>query len=377
MKDKEIKLEVSEKNMTLRIVGFIIAVLVAVGGITSGIMAMMHKDEGWYEVDREDDGKVMMYRTGVTLTYHFTGESDAIRAAQKELTALYSDALRRAYRLLDASEEHEGYNNIAYLNAHPGEEVRVSTELFSVLTDALERTGRGEGYSLFSGPINAEWTRILYSGEQETFDPAVNSEEAEYLAALRERLFADGAVELRLDGAASTARLDISPDLAAFLEENDAAGVLDLGLLHDAYMLRLVADALEAQGWKAGYFITDSGLVLNLSESDAGDIILHGFRDGRVTEEETVEGGRSVAMSGFRSFRYYEDEGGYYEIAGRRRSPFVPSDGEFRGLILASYALNGEGDIVGAAYENAVLASVSDAARLRELESDSVRIYYD
>ncbi|MGX8699567.1 MAG: hypothetical protein ACSW8F_06515, partial [bacterium] len=284
---------------------------------------------------------------------------------------------RENYRLLDAETEWVPYQNIATLNAHMGEEIQVSPALYAVLLDAYERTRRQEGYNLFAGPLYAEWNSILYSASAADYDPDANPAEAERLHRLA-ALAAD-LTQYRLevvDEATCTLRLEVSEKVREELAALECeAGVLDLNLLHDAYLLQMLCGELEEAGWTKGVLSTQSGLAVNLSESDAGEFFLHDQRDGTVKETGTLPGGPGTAMSRFRLFPV-NDEAGYYAHGAVWRGPFVTASGVFSDVIRASYLPGGEENLVDTVYHNIRLHALTTRKAVEEALPEGAVVYF-
>ena len=147
---------VSDKHVGRRIVVFAVAFVVAVSAFAVGIYQATKKEPGYYVIAPAVDRDAMRYANGITLEYYFSGSSSEIKDAMREVTDRYSAVLQRAYKLLDPVNEYPGFVNLATINRNPGKELEVSEELFSILTDALDKTAEGQGFSLYAGALNAE-----------------------------------------------------------------------------------------------------------------------------------------------------------------------------------------------------------------------------
>ena len=148
-KKKSEKIEVSVKHKTLRIVCFVIVTVIAIVSFSIGISQWVKKEPGYYDIKASADDLVPGYANGITLTCYFDGKSDEIRVKNNNATTAYSNGLKWIYCMVDAETNYDGYNNIAMLNQHMGEDISVSSELFNILTDAYEFTCRGTGYNMF------------------------------------------------------------------------------------------------------------------------------------------------------------------------------------------------------------------------------------
>lgn len=349
------------RKYVLLLIGFIAAAGLAVFSFTNGILQYGHRDPGYYDVGLTDQGNAVLYGSGTHLLYYAEGRSSEIRLELNRVQKIFSEVLLNAYKMLDSQNTYEEIPNIAALNQNPGQEIRIGEELFAVLSDALERSGKEQGYDLFAGALFHEWQTLLYLEEPSDFDPALNQDEAELLSAITETLLKPGMISLKLT-APDTAALNISPEYQQFAEarEIEAPG-LDLNLLHDAYLLQLTAKGLKAQGIRQGYLYSESGCSLWL---DAGerDFSLYGYDGTSAAPAGTMRLQAPLAWCQLTAFPVTKEQKGYYRIAqgenSLMRHPFINSLTGEPGTVLEYAALSGgEDQIVDLAFMLAVLNS--------------------
>ena len=358
---------ISDKHVPLRIAAFVLAFIVAVGGITAGVVNIGRKQAGYNTVEPDADQSAPLYSADVTLTYLFTGSRSEIKEAYNAVQKDYSAALSRAYKLLDAENTYTGLPNLASLAESGGEAVELPEELYTVLLDALEKTRQQQGYNMFAGALYAAWTDILILEEPEPFDPVNDPTQAGRLQRLSKATADLGNFSLEIaDPDRHSLRFAVSEAYLALLEELEIeAPVLELNLLREAYELSMVRDALEAKGWKNGYLESRSGLTLLLSGQEASDIRLYGMREGKITPAAVCRAGGGTAASSFRAFALTEDEACYYRLTDASgqtilRHPFVTASGEFTDVLSSSLAVSGEGDPAAACWANIRLWNSGD-----------------
>lgn len=376
-KEKSNEITVNEKHVPLRILGFVLALVLAVGSFTFGVTRIGHKEEGMYDLTAAADAELPLYQSGLHARFLFRGESGQIKLALGQADKVYTEALNRNVKLLDARQEYDGVVNLATLNARVNQDVSVSPALYAVLTDAWEKTRAGEGYSLFAGPLCAEWESILILTEPEDFDPLRNENEAERL-----RLLADWAGQIdklrlvEVDAQQCILRVEAPEDYLRFLEEMELEPVvLDLNLLREAYLLELTGKELEEQGLNEGYLSTDSGLILSLSGQRTGEYVLYGYLNQMPQPAATARVEPGSAYSQFTAFPLITGvQTEYYAIqeAGRThlRSPWLPADGLDRELLLSSAVLRTDGALADACYENIRLRSAGSAGEIETMAAD-------
>ena len=362
MKDESI--EVSKKNLPLRITLFALAVVVAVVSFTYGVKKLSGNAEGYAAVGARADGDAPMYAAHVRLTYSFTGGSRGIRVMKNEISDAYSDALGRLYKLTDAETKYSGYEgNLADLNKRPNQEVTLPEELFEILSDALERTERGEGYSIYDAPLFAEWESIAYSSEAAEFDPLRNADAAERLRAIADAC-ADRencALEI-VDAENCVVRLNVAQSYLDFLKEYELPRiVLDLNVMREAYLLRGTAAALEQHGYVDGFLNSTGGLTVSLSGQVEGEYVIYSYVNSSARLAASVPVVSSAASAAFTAFPISDADTGFYRVDDVLRCAARPALTGDDDAIRSAFVLHRDGDVVAACYD-ALVCFLADAA---------------
>lgn len=361
MKERE-EIVISNSHNRLRIICFVLAVVLAVGAFSFGFTRLGHKDPGYYEIDAAEAEEAPMYSLGFTLIYYFEGDSDSIKAKLNAVTDLYSAALLRSYKLLDAETTYDGFVNLATLNQNLGKDMLVSEELLYILEDAWAKTQEQRGFNMFAGALYQEWNSILSLDDIAEFDPVTNPDAAARIRELAERTRELDSFDMQIvDESARSIQINVSREYLDFLEQKEYDGtVLSLNLLSDAYRLDLVRNALEAQGFTNGYLYTDSGLTLSLSGHSDGAYAMYGFDGTQVVQCASIDAKANSACSFFRVFPLQEGEIMYHAVSSdtdvRYYHPcFITATGEFADLISSSCTVRYDGDIVESCYANLIL----------------------
>ncbi|MBQ9196573.1 MAG: hypothetical protein IJ157_04940 [Clostridia bacterium] len=349
-----------DKKNVLRLMGFIAAVAVAIYAFTSGILSVGHKEPGYYDVGLTAEGSAMLYGSGVHLLAYAEGGSSQVRMTLNETQKAFTAALLHAWQLLDARQTYAGINNLAVLNQADGAPVRIGETLYGILNDALERTQRGEGYTLFSGMLHQEWTTLRYLDEPDQYDPLLNSQEAALMADMA-RLTADpGSFRLTLT-APDTASFSVSAECRDFMEQQAIdAPLLDLNLLRDAYLLELTADGLREQGYAAGYLYSESGYSLWLESAGDMRYDLYGLAESGVKAIGTLTVPAPAAYCQFTAFPLDGERYGYYTVEAngrqyRRHAYINPADGDYAGVLMTAGLGSGSASLADLGYAMAVI----------------------
>lgn len=356
-----------KKKITGRVIAFIIAVIAAISAFTIGIMQYAHRERGYYDVGVTTEGNAVLYDSGMHLIYYADGSSSVIRQSLSEVQKVYTDILLRYYRLLDARTVYDGITNIASLNAQPGQALAVEEDLFAVLSDALARHQQNVGFNLFSGALHAEWRALRYLDEPAGFDPLLNADEALLLSDIAAAVNGGYALSLELSAEARTAALHVDAGYAQWAQAQELdAPVLDLNLLHDAYLARLVARDLKQRGYTAGYLYTDSGVSIMLEQQGEMAYSLYGYADGPAVMGSVTLSSPS-AFCQFTAFSPAGEKYGYYAVedGGRvaLRHAYVDArSGGFNDVLMSAALGAGADAVVDLACHLVALNALPDGA---------------
>lgn len=343
-----------EKRKTIiTIVLIVVAAIVGVYAMFAMLERAAHRDPGYYKLEAPKSDSAPLYAHDYTFEHYFAGESLEIKYAVDNCAKTYGDILLRIYKLTDAKNQYENCKNIAYLNAHNGEEVELENELFDILSSAYELTQAGM-FNMFAGALNGAWNDIIYSSEPAEFDPAVNAAQEARIAAAVECMQANKLFSFEIvDAEKHIVRFNKTEEYAELLRTNDfTETVIDLGLLRDAFVIDTVCALMEQQGYDNGYMTSLSGVTKALSKmSDQGhEYVAYGLADGRAVQAFSLPMMPDSACCTLRSFGL-EGELGYYTLQTDEgellRSPnYSITTGELYDDLLTACAYNENGSAV-------------------------------
>ena len=373
MKDDSI--EISKKHLPLRIAFFVLALLAAVAAFTYGVKRLTGNEPGVAVVSAKANGDAPLYAANFRLTCHFSGSGRDIRLRKNEISDCYSNSLAFIYKLLDPETVYAGYEGtLADLNLHPNEPVQLPQTLFDILSDALLRHEREEGYSLYAAPFLREWERICYTEDPEAFDPLTNPDIRARLEEIARRCLRPEDCRLEiLDAQTRTVILRVEQSYLDFLEEYEiTAPILDLNALKEAYMLRYAAAALEARGFSDGYLATAGGLTLSLSGDKTGDWAIYSCVDGMGVIAGALPASPGMAGSLLRAYPLSPEDPGFYRLDGLLRSPWLlPGKDWGEACVRSLLVMQLGGDPVDCCAESLRLAAAESPADLSLLAAES------
>lgn len=303
-----------KRRNIIRLIAAAVALVVASVSFATFAKQCTQKTPGLQTVSTDPDADAMLYAAGITFDYDFQGSSNEIRVQMNALRVAYSRTLAYIYKMLDPVNLYDEYTNLAYVNAHPGEEIKVPNELYWALSSAYELTQRGEA-NVFGGVLFNEWKSITVLNDSAESDPLLDEDERERIAEIAS-MTADlnnFGLELR-DG--NVIVFTVSEEYRAMMERLEIeAPVLDLGILREAYEIDYTASALEKSGYTRGFITTDSGMTRCLSESEGGYIVTYHPANGVIADAYKVPMTPGRMCCTFRTYPYGEDDIEYYTIS--------------------------------------------------------------
>lgn len=377
-------LEVSDKHIGLKVVLFIVFLVIAVSAFSYGVTLIGKKESGYQSISGSSSSQgseVATFAKEISFSHYFEGTSNSIKKEVRTLQKVYTSILYDVCRQLDAENTYEGAVSLGALNSNLGVAVSVSPELYAVLKDAYSRTLEKKNFNMFAGALYAEWKSILILDDASEFDPLNNEYMTYRIGEIAKEVsdLSNFTLEF-LDDSTCTVLFDVSEHYLAFSSEFELSSVvLDLNLMANAYKLSLLAQELEALGYKNGYLVSNDGLVLTLSETFEQSFVLYGIENENPLSSNIVERG-AVAVSGAASKVYMSAFafGSYYNatVNGHLRNLFFDTTtGESHEVILSCTIIsNDTSDEASSIVENMAnllyLCSLSSKSAVQEAISE-------
>lgn len=377
-------LEVSDKHIGLKVVLFIVFLVIAVSAFSYGVTLIGKKESGYQSISvssSSQGSEVATFAKEISFSHYFEGTSNSIKKEVRTLQKVYTSILYDVCRQLDAENTYEGAVSLGALNSNLGVAVSVSPELYAVLKDAYSRTLEKKNFNMFAGALYAEWKSILILDDASEFDPLNNEYMTYRIGEIAKEVsdLSNFTLEF-LDDSTCTVLFDVSEHYLAFSSEFELSSVvLDLNLMANAYKLSLLAQELEALGYKNGYLVSNDGLVLILSETFEQSFVLYGIENENPLSSNIVERG-AVAVSGAASKVYMSAFafGSYYNatVNGHLRNLFFDTTtGESHEVILSCTIIsNDTSDEASSIVENMAnllyLCSLSSKSAVQEAISE-------
>jgi len=325
------RIEVSEKNLTLRFVLFIVFLIIAVVAIAYGLISLLTTEPGWAEI--EVDSSELNCGEDFIFTYYLGGGDRSAGDEKKLIRSLYSTAAVKTYRLFDTYEEYDGMNNICHINRNPNKVIEVD----SILYKAFETLESYNSRYLYLGALNSEYSTIFFryndAASTMDYDPYNNEETAEYFAKLAEFASSEEDIKLELLGN-NQVRLNVSEEYIAYAAENEISWFIDFYRAKNAFIIDYFAEIMIASGFRAGCISSYDGYVRNLDNSGT-DYSLNIFdrQDHVIYTAATMKYDTARSMVTIRNYPLGDKDSYYFytSVEGEIISPYVDiSDGLYR-----------------------------------------------
>ena len=274
-------IDLSTRNMRIRLIAVIALIVIAVGAFVHGIYSWLSVDAGWYEIEAKSSAETLEAQEFYFYYNIGAGEQNAY-TEYRSLISDYTDLVDEAYKLF-SDESFDDCNNLYYLNQHINETVTVDDALY----EAFELLEEYESRYLYFAPIYATYESLYacsYDEETANYDPCQNEVIEEYFA--EALVFANDpdAINIELLGD-NQVMLVVSEEYQAYAEVYGITEYVAFFLLANAFEIDYIADHLIADGYTTGTLSSYDGYTRTLGAS--GDDAVSGTVGVRAVAAET------------------------------------------------------------------------------------------
>ena len=254
------RIELSETNIKPRLILLVVCLAIAAAALFTGVRELLKVEPGWQEI--QISSKSPNCSGDFVLMYDFTDYGGSAAAANKNLTALYTEAAEKAFLIFSPDAEDPSVQNLYAVNRHINETLTVDPVLYR----AFSQVQAAENRNLYLAPAYVEYKRIfLCENEEEAvrYDPAFNEELRPYLQQLAD--FASDPAHIDLELLENNqVRLHVSQDYLAFAEEYELDTLVDFGWMKNAFIADYLAQVLTENGFTSGFLSSFDGFTRNL-----------------------------------------------------------------------------------------------------------------
>ena len=260
---KLLKVEVSEKNVRLRVVLVVLLLAAGLSLLAYWFYSLITKEPGWYTVELTE-GPVELNDEFI-FNYRLEGDKRSAADEYKAVSTLYAAELGRVHRLLDVYRGYENIVNLYTLNQYPGEIFEVDPLLYQ----AFELTERMGSRIPYMAPVFSVYRHLFGSQndvEAALCDPHTDEETRVYLEEVMAYATNPDMIRVELLGE-NRISLAVSEAYRAFARENGITDLVDFGWLTNAFIVDHVAEVMIERGFTAGNMTSYDGYTRNFDAS--------------------------------------------------------------------------------------------------------------
>ena len=325
------KVELNDENKYWRIAAVAVLVILGIALIAWAGVKLLGTSAGYVEIKAEDS----IFADFFTFNYDIGASGVSASAEYRLVSEAYTSSLNKYCRIFSSDTNYTGVKNIAYINAHPGENIKIDPALYSAL-QKMENEGEGRHYL----GISLEIYDALFSSSGDEYavdqDPTKNAELKAINLKACEFARDRSAVSLSLLGD-NTVRLNVSEEYAAFATKYEFTRYIDLGVFENAFIIDAICDVLISKDMTLGAISSYDGYARNLDTREMeysfsfyakGDEVVYPVCDVEYSGGIATYIARTYPVSGNDVFDYYLYSSG--ESAHR----FIdPTTGEYKSCL--------------------------------------------
>lgn len=301
----------TDKERRVRIVFVIIFAVIGIVALTYAISGLVRHESGWQTI-QADQVNTGALDQEIFFQYYIGNSGIAVSGEIKKVRQAYSDLLRQSYRLFNASETFPGVHNIAHLNEHVNEIVKVN----QVLYDAFEKLNRHQSRAIYLAPIYELFESAFFSEfdmDAAMYDPKTNKDARAFCNEVAAFASDSDAIQLETLGNLNV-RLSVSPAYLEFAEDAGIEKFIDLFWMKNAFIVDYVADQLIEEGITKGNLSSYDGFIRNLDQSETSYSINVFDRVGQdIFQPARFDYKGRISMVYLRNYKHYDlDRMHYY-----------------------------------------------------------------
>ncbi len=286
------KIELSDKNVKLRIIAAALFLLLGAALITYSVNNFLSPELGWTAVETYAANDVDCSEEFVFLyNLKSAGEEKAVRT-------LYSDAALKAYRLFNESESFDGITNVRDINQNPNKELSVD----KVLYDAFSLISELDSRYIYLAPVYARYDDIFYCADDSglvDFDPRLNDEvKAEYAEVWE---YAQNGCRVELLGD-NKIKLSVSDSYLEYAEKEGITDFVSFFWLKNAFITDYIADIMIENGFTDGSITSYDGYTRNLGVKEDYSLNIFDRRGDKVYAAAVMRYTGALSAVSYRDF---------------------------------------------------------------------------
>lgn len=312
------RIELNEEHLSRRFIAAGVLLLLGAALLAYAVMKFLTPAAGWQAIQANGTGEASCAEE-ITFLYEAASPAEV-----KAVTARYTDACQRAYRLFHCRQEFADVVNICTLNRRPNEVMTVDEALYTALSVAVNG-GRRE---LYLGPIYARYGDLFFCQDDAqlvNYDPRLSADVTREYQEVLSYANDPRSVEVELLGE-NRVCLRVSEAYLAYAKQEGIDRFLDFAWMQNAFVVDLLAGELTAGGFTKGVLSSYDGFTRNLDGREGTyDYPLYHRQDGAVCFAGNIRYQGPVSLVCLRDFPTSErDFGRFYTLrSGEVRTPYL------------------------------------------------------
>lgn len=286
------KIELSDKNVKLRIIAAALFLLLGAALIAYSVNNFLSPELGWTAIETYAANSVDCSEEFVFLyNLKSAGEDKAIRT-------LYSEAALKAYRLFNESESFDGIINVHDINQNPNKELSVD----EVLYDAFSLIDELDSRYIYLAPVYARYDDIFYCADDSglvDFDPRLNNEVKSEYAEVWECAREGCRVELLGD---NKIKLNVSDSYLEYAGKEGISDFVGFFWLKNAFIADYIADIMIENGFTDGSITSYDGFTRNLGVKEDYSLNIFDRRGDKVYAAAVMHYTGALSAVSYRDF---------------------------------------------------------------------------
>lgn len=302
------KVELSQKNIAIRIVLFVVLLLIGGLGIGFFVHELLKVEDGLQEIRASVSG----YSVEGDFSFNYKlGESDVSATKEnKAVNTIYSSLIYNATLIFDEYSSLSDYHNLTYINGHIGEDIEVPEELYKALKTFYNYNSR----DLFFAPIYEEYDSIMGAGLDSyasRFDPNKDASQLAHIQKLLNYINDENHIKLSFYRN-NIVKLSVSEEYQNFAKENEYKRLLTLGSYKNAFIIDYLVNGLKEKEYCNGFILSSDGFFRSLNEKNFANYNLVDYVDNETFSAANMETSNNITICSYKAFPHLKDSANYY-----------------------------------------------------------------
>ena len=302
------KVELSQKNITIRIVLFVVLLLIGIAAIGIFINELLKVDDGLQEIHSQVSG----YNISDDFSFNYElGKSDVSATKEnKAVRTIYDSLIYDATLLFDEYSTLADYHNLTYINSHVGEEIEIPEELYFALKTYYSFNSR----NLFYAPVYEEYDAIMGSGQDSyasTFDPNKDASQLAHIQKLLNYINDENHIKLSFYRN-NVIKLTVSEEYKNFIKENEYKRILTLGAYKNAFVIDYIAKGFIDKEYRNGFILSSDGFFRSFCDKNFANYNLIDYVDDEAFSAANMGTSGNIAICSYKAFPHLKGSANYY-----------------------------------------------------------------